>query len=294
MYLNKTRNIQDVNRFNEEAKAHNSKIEIVMKFGDDDLRFTLSSALDPAEETALDSFISNFADSDPELQLPKIYDMVEGNVAHKHFHNINYKTELMSNNTLYKKPTFVQGELQRMEYYKNISVDPQTGTATLSDKVLYVDFVYTRDSIGSAIDRTSTWTWINRDETENSNIKIKAKSYLTDPTAQINEATRRRQNIVNGIQHPTLLLMAETLMPLGHTMESVWFLGMSFLDAMENEFDKFVKNSSTITDPESPDFGKKNVVVAIENATDFWLANQPASLGGLTTIRQYLINEFSI
>ena len=94
MNITKTRNILDVNKFNDEAKALNSKIEIVMKFGEDQLRFTLSEALTVQEETDLDNFISSFEDVDPEQKIPVIYDIAKAEAKGKHFHNINYKIEL--------------------------------------------------------------------------------------------------------------------------------------------------------------------------------------------------------
>ena len=59
---------------------------------------------------------------------------------------------------------------------------------------------------------------------------------------------------------------------------------------------KFIDNSSSVTDLNDPNFGKKNVVVVIElaaNTTDPWLKNTPSALGG-ATIEQYLVGEFSI
>ena len=74
-------------------------------------------------------------------------------------------------------------------------------------------------------------------------------------------------------------------------------MGRDFIDRHENEFQKFIESSSTVTDPNDPNFGRKKVVVAIEtaaNSTDTWLKNAPPSLGGSITIENYLVAEFSI
>jgi len=82
-------------------------------------------------------------------------------------------------------------------------------------------------------------------------------------------------------------------------------MGRDFMDRFEDEFDNFRKSSSTVTDPQDPNFGRKVVVVALEiaangdsgatpdpiPATDPWLNEKPATLGG-ASILQYLSNEF--
>ena len=95
-FINRTQNIQDIDKFNEEVKVHNSKINIVLKFGEDDLRFDLSEAFTVQENTDLDTFISNFVDQDPELKKPLIYDIAKSEAKGKHFHNIDYKKELIT------------------------------------------------------------------------------------------------------------------------------------------------------------------------------------------------------
>ena len=118
----------------------------------------------------------------------------------------------------------------------------------------------------------------------------------------ITEGYKRRKLLVQSIQIPTLTFMSEALMPSGHTQESVVLLGRHFMDDYEADFSRFIENSSTITEPSDPNFGKKSVIVELES-TDIegrnkdyhlWLDSAPPSLGGLTTIRQYLINEFDI
>ena len=114
----------------------------------------------------------------------------------------------------------------------------------------------------------------------------------------IREGTKRRGLLVEMVQLPVMDMMAEVLMPLGVTQESVVLKGRHFLDEYELLFNNFVKHSSTITDPAHADFGKKVVIVTLrdEQREEFveWLDKAPNSLGGSTTIRQYLMSEFEI
>lgn len=295
MFINKTRNILDLNRFNEEAKVLNTKIQFIVKFNDDDLRFTLSESLTAQEEADLDNFIINFVDTDPELKIPKIYDLTNSNG--KHFHAINYRSEGGTSLNLIPIRTVTKGEVTKVEWFRTLDANMQP-----IDKVLIVDIGYNRDATGFATWRTVTRTWINRDDSENPDKKITMKYYFLNPVDMVVEGLKRRKNLVNSIQIPTLTFMMEVLMPLGYTQASVVLLGRAFMDVYEQDFANFIENSSTITDPADAEFGKKSIIVKLENNnpsginSDFnvWLDKAPPSLGGSTTIRQYLISEFNI
>jgi len=289
--VTKTRNILDLNKFNEDAKAHNSKITYVIKIGDDSLRFSLSSELDGAEHTALDSFVAAFVDTDPEDKRPKIYDLVKSEAKTKHHHNIDYKKEVLT--ALIPKRTIVKGEVRKVEWFQ--SLDAQMSPI---NKVIEVDVVYTRDTTGFATSRVTTRKWINRDESENDEYKLTSKYYFLNPSEMIMEGNKRRGLLVDSIIIPTLTFMTEALVPLGYTQESVVLKGRKFMDDYESEFNKFKHNSSTITDPADPDFGEKSIVIRFrdESKTEYveWLDKSSPSLGGSVTIRQYLMSEFAI
>jgi len=295
MFINKTRNILDLNGFNDAAKAISPKIRIVLKLGTDNLRFDLSEALTTEEESQIDDLISNFVDTDPALKVPKIYDYVVGSSSNKHHFAINYKTELTR--TLIPKRTIVRGEVQRVEWFASLdaSLNP-------TDKIIDVQITYVRDVTGFAQSRTTTRTWINKDGSDNEEVKITSKYYFINPSDMIDEGLKRRKLLVNNLQMPMVKFMCEVLMPLGYTQQAVILIGRKFMDDYETEMNNFVENSSTITDPADEDFGKKSIVVKIENNAmggpnadyNLWLDKAPPSLGGLTTIRQYLIAEFSI
>lgn len=295
IFIHKTRDILNLNEFNTQAKALNSKIDVVMKFGNDDLRFTLNDTLTAQEESDLDDLVTNFVDTDLSLKVPKIISICKMEAAKKHFHNIDYKKELTQ--SLIPKRTVSQGEVVKVEWFKSLD-----GNMQPIDKVINVDIVYNRDATGFATSRTTTRTWINEDETDNSDVKVTHKYYFVNPSDMIDEGLKRRKLLINSIQIPVMTFMTEVLMPLGFSQEAVVLKGREFMDDYETDFNKFVENSSSITNPADPNFGKKSIVVEFEdndpagrNANyNSWLDAAPASLGGLTTIRQYLISEFSI
>lgn len=289
--ITKTRDIKDLNSFQALVKSNISKIDYVMKFSQSDLVFNMSEELSAEENSLLDELVLNFEDVDPYLKIPKIYDYVKYDVRHKHFHNIDYKKELTI--SLIPKRTIAQGEVTRVDWYRSLdeSMNPV-------DLILRVEVVYNRDSTGFATSRSTNRVWINRDGSDNENIKITAKYYFINPSDMIDEGLRRRKLLVNSIQIPTLTFMTEVLMPLGYNQQSIVLKGRAFMDDYEQYFSNFVENSSTITNPASPDAGMKSIVVRFrdENNNEYteWLDKAPASLGGMTTIRQYLISEFSI
>ena len=292
MFIYKTRNIKNLNDFQDDAKALISKIEYVAKFGEDNLRFTLTEELTPEEIASLDNLVNNFSDEDPELKIPKILALAKAEASSKHFHNIDYKKELTT--SLIPVRNIVQGEVNQVLWYKTLEPD----TVSPTDLILKVDIVYTRDETGFATNRVTTRTWINEDETENIETKITNKFYFINPSDMITEGYKRRKLLVQSIQIPTLTFMTEVLAPLGYSSEAVVFKGRKFMDEYEDEFNKFVDNSSTITDPSNEDVGVKTIVVIMRDESNSeyveWLDKAPASLGGTTTIRQYLIGEFSI
>lgn len=295
MFLTKTRNISNLNRFLDEVKIHNSKIQYVLKFNEDELRFTLSEALTVQEDTDLDTFITNFNDNDITLVVPKIYSITKAEASTKHFHNIDYKKELI--HALIPLRTVTRGEVTKVEWFKSFDAEMKP-----TDLIIKVDVEYSRDTTGFATSRVTTRTWINEDGTDNEELKTTNKYYFVNPSDMIDEGLRRRKLLVNSIQIPTLTFMSEALMPLGYEQGAVVLLGREFMDDYENDFNKFVDNSSTITDPADPNYGRKSIIVQLEDNTaegrnkdyNLWLDKAPPSLGGATTIRQYLISEFSI
>jgi len=217
---------------------------------------------------------------------PKISKQVMESHAKKDFRSINYKTEL--EDSLFPKRTMIHGQVIKVDWYSD---------EALSDLVLTVDITYNRDAVGFAIDRTTVRSWINGNGDVNPKIKTTKKKYNINVEDAIAEGKRRRKNIVDAVQLPVISFMVETLAPL--TIPEILLIGRAFMDDMEDFFNKFISNSSTITDIEDPNIGRKSIVVELERkaTTDAtWLNNTPLQLDptGNTSILQYLVYEFSI
>ena len=194
----------------------------------------------------------------------------------------DYKTGLITR--LHPKRTTIKGEVIRVDYYSD---------KELTDLVLTVEVEYIRDDIGFAISRKTTRRWVLKNDEYHPETKITEKSYVINLEDQIKEGLRRRQNIIDSIQPRVLYLLFEVMLPEGKTKEEIIYIGREFLDRHEPEFDRFIKSSSTIIDINDPNYGKKELAVAFMIATDEWLDNKPATLGGIS-IREYIINEVSI
>lgn len=217
----------------------------------------------------------------------KIFDFVSEEVRGKDFREIDYIVEPLPN--LKPKRTFTRGELQKVEWFS----DDQ-----LTNKIIEVNITYTRDAFGFATDRITERKWLDQYNNFLPDTKITTKKYTL--LEMIQEGKRRRGNIVDGVQLPVFSFLQEAASdqenPYGLNPETVLLYGRDFMDRFNSQFKNFVDNSSTVTDMNNPNFGKKNVVVAFEEAsatTDPALNFQPTVLGG-ASILQYLINEFSI
>lgn len=226
------------------------------------------------------------------LSKPKILNHVNDHLKNNDHRGIDYKTQL--NDNLFPKRTITRGEVTKVEWFSD---------QELTDKVLVVTVNYNRDANGFATTRTTTREWVNNDGTLNIDKKITHKNYAINHVDQIVEGIKRRKLLVNNLQMPTLTFMLQALLPLGEVQGLILLKGREFMDRYETEFSKFVDSSSSVTDVTDPSFGKKNVVVRLEDADDvngfnaghnYWLDKKPFGLGGSITIRQYLISEFSI
>ena len=293
MFIHKTRDIFNLNEFNESAIAHNPKILIVLKLGPDDLRFTLSEALTAQEDIDLEAFILSFDDTISTDSPLKIYSLAKSEAAHKHFHNIDYKKEIVGALIPERESGTVKGEVQEVIWYKSMD-----GNNAPTDPVIKVDITYTRDASGFAMYRITNRQYYKEDGSLHPEVKTTVKYYYINKQDMIDEGIKRRGLLVKTIQIPVMNMMAEVLMPLGVSLESVIMKGRRFMDDYEVEFENFIKNSSTITDPADANYGRKSIIVKLENESDsdyvVWLNAAPNSLGGSTTIRQYLEEEFNI
>lgn len=283
--------IEDLNRLQDDIKtAYPLVIAIILNGAN--LEAQSVSDLDQPTKDGIDSIISNFVDADLSLKIPLIYSMAKSEAKTKHFHNIDYKMELTS--ALIPLRTVIHGEVREVTWYASIGANNAP-----ENPIIKVSVTYTRDA-GTALPiyRTTTREWYNVDGTLNEESKVTMKFYYINPSDQIEEGDRRRDLLVKSIQIPVMNMMVEVLIGTGLSITSILLKGRQFLDDYKEEFDRFVSNSSTVTDPADDNYGKKTVIVKLEEEARTeviqWMDAAPNSLGGATTIRQYLINEFDI
>jgi hypothetical protein len=290
-------NIHDLNRFQEEIKVTIPSITTVLMDNEGNGYFQSETELTAQNKVDIDSFISNFVDSDPEQKIPRIIDLAKGEAKKKHFHNIIYTSNKELISSMIPVRTKVKGEVREVTWYKTLDENQVP-----VEPVIKVEISYTRDSSGFALFRNTARTYYNRDGSENPEVKYSQKFYFINKGDMIVEGYKRRKLLVQEVQIPSLEYITTVLMPLGYSETACLLRGRAFMDNYEELFNKFVENSSTVTDPADPNFGKKSIVVALEDNTtngingphNEWLDKAPPQLGGLKTIRQWLIEEFSI
>jgi hypothetical protein len=235
----------------------------------DSLDCHFSSAPDAAEVIALDAVLDGFVDV--ALSLPKILLYAEAQAHDKHFHIIDYKRELIS--SLIPKRTMVQGEITKVEWYSDVA---------LTDKVITVDITYNRDAAGFAIDRSTTRTWINQDESNNPDTKITTKRYDINANEQLEEGQRRRQNLANVVANEVLTRMQFVLFGT-YTPDAIMQKGRDFLLLHSVAWAEFVKSShlQIVTDVALPD-------AAHDEWLDAWMVDD------VITIRDHIIAEMTL
>lgn len=202
--------------------------------------------------------------------VPKISNLTVGHVKRKDHRIINYKTELTV--PLFPKRTFVQGELQKVEWYSD---------EAKTDLVLKVDITYVRDIAGFALERTTERTWLRKNGTEHPNKKTTKKIY--DDNGIILEGKRRRGNLVNILMKKTVDYMLETMLTDPQDaveIETIIQQGRDFMKAHQDQITAFINESH------------KEFKTTVENSPETWLDNIPGSLG--SSIRDYIVGELNI
>ena len=201
----------------------------------------------------------------------------------------NYKSGLSTTDgtpfNLIPVPTFIKGELQRMDYYAD---------EASTDLVLRVDMTYTRDEFGWALTRTTTRTWYKENGDAHPDTKITIKRYYRDINLMEEESVKRRGNIVKTAKLSVLALLKEV-----YTDKSTFeiaAMGYAFLEEFSSEFSSFARDGIVIIDMADPYVGKKAIVKLIGEADLVkypWMTATPASLHG-ATIQQFVMNSFDI
>jgi hypothetical protein len=202
------KNIANINivKFEEEIRADqtlSSKYVCVHRYfqGSGNIEFEFSSALDAGEDTQLDSMIASHTTTVENK--PLIHSIVDESLCTKHFHSINYKTEIINGIKLHPVFHFSNdGFIEKTEYYKDY-VSPQD----MGTMILCVEEVYTTDpnhapldpTARSVVSRQKTRKWNNDDQDDTqfaSEHKITNKIY-DSRKKQSDEGKRRRNNVVD-------------------------------------------------------------------------------------------------
>lgn len=199
----------------------------------------------------------------------RIVQLARPHTQRKHHHDINYKTELTVK--LQADYTFAnQGELVSTTWYTTYD------GANFSDPVLRVDSSYTRDEEGLVIFRTTTRTWFYADGTEHPEKKLTTKWYAKN-SQKLKEVRTRRQNNVNVIQEAVMYFIVES--GSAATPAEAIVLGRTFMGSLDQEISRYVRT------------GNDSLRTAVFDATDTWLDAAPPTLGGVATIRDYMLGE---
>jgi hypothetical protein len=186
----------------------------------------------------------------------------------------NYKSGLVT--TLFPKREFFHGELQRVCWFADKS---------FTDLIIEVNIVYTRDPLGFPIERVTTRTWFCEDGTPAPLTKITEKEYAHDPILQLKEGIIRRGNLVTNLTASVMGMMMATIPANAGESElerqgRVVVTGRNFLALYKQEFNNFIDDSN------------KEVITAITNAQDAWLA-YPNPYSPTTTIKDYILFELN-
>lgn len=205
--------------------------------------------------------------------------------ARKDHRTIDYRTALIV--PLYPKRTTVQGEVVRVDWYAD---------EAKTDLVLTTEIIYTRDQFGFATSRVTERKWVMNNGDYHPLTKVTKKNYTINIEDQIQEGKRRRENIVNTSTLPIFRAMQEILLPQGMPAQAVLLQGRAIMDHLEPFFNRFINNSSTITDLSDPNVGRKTIVIEFERmaANEYPWFNNPSTFLGGSSILQYLTSQFSI
>ena len=109
----------------------------------------------------------------------------------------------------------------------------------LTNKVIRVEIVYTRDYFGFAVSRTTTRMWVLSNEQYCPIVKVTEKKYTINMLDQITEGKKRRENIVNGVQMPTMQFMITTIQ--GVSQSVILLMGRDFMDRFSLHFKNFIQ-----------------------------------------------------
>jgi len=258
--------IEDVGRLTIHLYEQYSEWYVSLSSTEEQLTLTLTDEVPTDIEEEIIALCSNYR-----LEYPKISDLVTLDLRGKDFRSINYKTELIK--SLHPSRVFSRGELGKVEWFSD---------SDLTDLILQVEMEYTRDSLGFALHRITTRSWMNKSGNFHINKKVTIKKY--SDLEQIAEGKTRRGNIIDGLQKPILGMMLATVIADDGESETerqtrIIMEGRTFLATHKAKFTLFVEDSN------------REIYQEILNATEYWLDN---NISETMTIRDYILNELNI
>lgn len=204
---------------------------------------------------------------------------------------LDYKTHL--NTSLKPKRTFVQGELQLVEWYAEYTPPEYTANPpTLevwTDLILRVAVTYVRDAGGFALSRETVRTWIREDGTDAAPTKVTTKYYLGKDRDK--ESTTRRGNIVQQMKAAVgnHLILSATDPTDPAQAQAQLDIGRDFVNARTAITERFVSLSNQDL--------YYNILSAEDSPESFLDENikiNPIFTHPALTVRQYLLSELNL
>lgn len=211
---------------------------------------------------------------------PKVYRYIPFEVANTSEvpEEHDYITGLVTR--LYRSNTAVyQGEIREITFYAAATQDPNTGAVSYSDPVVRENFVYYRDGVGFARQRSQTITWIREDGTDHPDVKTRHKMY--DGYETIVEGRRRRGHLADRMATELSGWLAATQTQHASVQDRLQ-MGRDFLRHHKTSFDLFsdVADHQIVLD-----------VRADQEAGHTWL---DSTWDGTQTVREWMDDQINI
>ncbi len=188
--------------------------------------------------------------------------------------DINFKTELTQRLHAETEPYIVKGELQKIVYYSDITIESD-GSHIYSNPIVEETFDYTRTAVGFVTHRTQTISWYLEDDTLSPETKTRVKYYSAQEA--IGEGKRRRGNIISRLTMVVFGLLKATTTD---SDSNIIMTGQALVDGYATDINAFIMS------------GSNGILATVTNDTRSWM-NNPVDTNG-TTIRDVILSELNI
>lgn len=275
--------IVDIAALDESVRAIlGDALDGIIVTGEDQVVVITIDELSEAQEAALGDLVDEHDPDDPNTgahiklfrYIENAHDLGSVRIPPR---SVDYITGLTRR--LFRDETFVQGELQSVDYYAEQAVG-SNGWPTYSDRILREEMVYTRDSLGFAKSRTTTIIWYREDDAPHELTKTLLKPYSLVESQK--EGTTRRGNIISDLSLTVAGVLMQVL-PTNATYPDAQAkieVGRNFLQEHKIATDMFISA------------GKRDIVGIVKHAEDAWLAAVIGANG--FTVRDLIIGQVDI